>query len=404
MHGMWREGSRRLLDKAQILVLSLGHAVVDGYGSFLAPLWPLLMSRFGLSLRMVGLLISAMSISGSMMQPVYGYISDRMGRRTLLMAGPILAGIFMGGIGLTPYRMVFVLFILLSSIGINAYHPQAVSMTSRISGRRKAFYMALFLNIGGIGYGLGPTIVTTFVESYGLERMFYLSVPGLLIAVLLYRFAPPALKADTRLSIGADLKDTFRTGWRALFMLYLIASVRAAASIGFMNFLSLFFKERGLSLTQGGHLISVFLLAGAPGGLVGGYLSDHVDRRRFLMGSLAVSTPLFLLALSAAGHRFFPLLLFVTGFVYTSSFPANVVMAQETASRNVSTVSAFVMGFAWGSGGLIAALFSSIAEAYSVLTALQGLAFLPLVAAGLAFTFPRKTAAMREQRLELKDI
>jgi len=138
--------------------------------------------------------------------------------------------------------------------------------------------------------------------------------------------------------------------------------------------------------------------------LVGGYLSDYVDRRRFLMGSLAVSSPLFLLVLSAAGHRFFPLLLFTVGFVYASSFPANVVMAQETASRNVSTVSAFVMGFAWGTGGLIAGLFSSIAEAYSLLAALQGLAFLPLVAAGLAFRLSRETEVAREQRLECKEV
>lgn len=401
---MWREGARRLLDKGQILVLALGHAVVDGYAAFLAPLWPLLMSRFDLSLRMVGLLISALSLSGSMMQPVYGYISDRMGRRTLLMVGPVVAGVFTGIIGLTSHRMVFVVFILLASIGINAYHPQAVSMTGRIKGRRKAFYMALFINIGGIGYGLGPMIATTFVGAYGLERLFYLSVPGLLMAWLLYRWAPPALEVDTRLSIKADLKDTFRTGWRALGRLYLIASVRAAVSIGFMNFLPLFFKERSLSLIQGGRLISVFLLAGAAGGLVGGYLSDYVDRRRFLMGSLAVSSPLFLLVLSAAGHRFFPLLLFTVGFVYASSFPANVVMAQETASRNVSTVSAFVMGFAWGTGGLIAGLFSSIAEAYSLLAALQGLAFLPLVAAGLAFRLSRETEVAREQRLECKEV
>ena len=139
-------------------MLPSGHATVDAYAAFLAPLWPLLMPRFDLSVSAVGILISVVGLSGTMVQPLYGFIADRIGRRIFLIWGPILAAMFMSMIAWALNRAVFVGYLLLTHAGINAYHPQATAAVSRIGQQHKGLAVGLFMNIGAVGFALGPLI------------------------------------------------------------------------------------------------------------------------------------------------------------------------------------------------------------------------------------------------------
>jgi hypothetical protein len=132
-----KERWRNFPNKGPLLALSAGHATVDSYAAFLAPLWPLLMVRFDLSLAAVGVLISVVGLSGAAVQPLYGFIADRSERRTFLIWGPVLAAVFTCMIGWAPTRVAFVACLIMAHVGINAYHPQAAATVSRIGGARR---------------------------------------------------------------------------------------------------------------------------------------------------------------------------------------------------------------------------------------------------------------------------
>ena len=90
-------------DRRRLALLALGHAVTDSYGSsFLSPLLPLLAARLGLSMAMVGSLPMVLGLSGSLGQPLLGYLSDRRSRLCLVALGPLVAAVGCGVVGRMP--------------------------------------------------------------------------------------------------------------------------------------------------------------------------------------------------------------------------------------------------------------------------------------------------------------
>ncbi|MCK5734215.1 MAG: MFS transporter [Candidatus Latescibacteria bacterium] len=392
-----KERWKNFPNKGPLLALSCGHATVDSYAAFLAPLWPLLMVRFDLSLAAVGVLISVVGLSGAAVQPLYGFIADRSHRRTFLIWGPLLAAVFTCLIGWAPTRAAFVACLIMAHVGINAYHPQAAATVSRIGGARRGLAMGLFMNSGAVGFALGPLIAPWFVTRYGLEQMLYLIVPGVAMALLLARFSPRLPKPADDAAGRVHLIETLRRSGPILGVLFVIAALRASVNIGFTNFLPMLFHEKGMSLSHGGMLLAVFLLPGAIGGLIGGVMSDHVDRRKLLAYTMIASTPLFFWILSATGTGWLPVVLFFANFLFMSSLPANLVMAQEVALGNVSMASSLIMGIAWAAGTLMASGIAFLADRIGITGALQVLAFVPAVAGVLAFLFLRGHRVEAEQ-------
>src|SRR5512139_2398534 len=81
---------------------ALGHFINDLYPAFLPPLLPLLVAKFPLSFTRATLLAAPLSFSASLTQPVFGYLSDRMGGRKMLIYGPVVGAVSLSCIGLAP--------------------------------------------------------------------------------------------------------------------------------------------------------------------------------------------------------------------------------------------------------------------------------------------------------------
>jgi FSR family fosmidomycin resistance protein-like MFS transporter len=363
--------------KRRILyILALGHATVDLYSNFPTPLLPLLVTKFDLSVSAVGALISILSISNSLSQLLYGYLSDRMRRSLFVIFGPVVAAFFTCSIGFAPTYPILVGCLVIGGIGVAAFHPQAAAGVGRLGGRRRGLAMSTFATAGTVGFAIGPVVATYTVTYFGLERMPVLMIFGLVTSILLWRWmidvAPePKERASPGFFRGLD-------GHRMPFtLLYVVATLRASVSIGFVNFLVLYLKDTGSSLVTIGWMASLFILSGAVGGMVGGYLSDRVGRKTVLLLSTGLAAPFFSLLLSFDGLPFV-LLLMLAGFVFSSATPVNVVIAQELLPENISTVSSMIMGAAWGVGGMMVGLYSLAADVYGVAAVLRGLAFMPL--------------------------
>lgn len=378
---------------AVLALLSCGHFFIDWYAAALSALLPLLVVKLNLTLTQAGMLAGLLLFSSSVMQPVYGYLSDRFPTWLFTALAPMVAGVFISALGLAPNYAALLLLAVLGGAGIASFHPQAsaqASLCMRFSAGRS---MAFFITSGTLGLALGPTCFSLLSGWLGLERIYWAAVPGVLVSALLIGFLPE-MTSFPHLASPRTAWRALRAVWTPMVLLYLLVFVRSVVQITFTQFLPLYLsRERLFSLAQSNYILSIYLLAGAFGGLVGGHLADRLGGRIVIIISMIGSVPflaLFLMAdgwLSVAG-------LAAGGLVLLFTIPVNVVMAQQLAPAQAGTVSALMMGFGWGMAGLVfTPLTGWISDLYSIHTALSLLVVFPVAGFFLALALPKRHGA-----------
>lgn len=359
-----------------LALLSAGHLVVDISQGALPAILPFLREAFSLSYAAAGTIILVASISSSVIQPLFGYLADRISRRWLLPVSVLVSGV---GIGLTgvvsSYSWILVL-VTFSGLGIAAYHPEGYKTASAVAGARKATGLSFFSVGGNVGLAVGPVLITGLITSFGLPGSLGLMLPGILTACLLAAALPrlgavtPPVRRDRRAE-GA------RPMTAGLILLILIVTLRSWAQLGLTTFVPFFY----IDVLQGdprmiGPLLFVFLGAGAVGTLVGGPLADRFGARRVIVGAFLAAAPLiagFLLTRGAAAVLF----LAASGFALVSTFTVSVVLAQAYLPTHLGMASGLIVGFAIGTGGIGVTGLGWVADQWGLFVALAVIVVLP---------------------------
>lgn len=378
----------------RLALLSFGHFTIDAYSSFFSPLLPLLVVKLDLNLTLVGSLVALSSLASSMAQPLFGLISDRMRHPWFVGVGPLVAAVFISSLGLAPSYGVLVALLLCGGLGVAAFHPQAASLAGEVSSKR-GMAMALFVTGGTLGFSMGPLLAVATVQTFGLERSWVAAVPGVVIALFMMSWLPkvrPARRPEVERPRLAELRPVLRP----LVLLYFAVATRSAVSYGFMTFLPLHLTSRGYSLAQAGGMVSIYLLFGALGGFLGGWLADRWGGRRVVVASFLGGTPLFFAFLFLPDPASFVCLV-VGSFVLQTSLPVNVVMGQELSPRHASTISSLLMGAAWGLGALLISPIGALADARGLHAALFALAFVLLAGLLVALALPRVPRTLADE-------
>src|SRR6266496_6629035 len=137
-------------------LLSTGHLATDFANGALPALIPFLKDRFSLSYTLVGVLVLSSQASSSLIQPLFGLWSDRRGAMWLLPSGVAVAGVGIALAADAPSYWLVLVLVVVSGLGIAAYHPEGSKFAAYASGRRRASGMSLFSIGGNLGYALGP--------------------------------------------------------------------------------------------------------------------------------------------------------------------------------------------------------------------------------------------------------
>ena len=332
------------------LLLGLSHAVDDFYPSFLAPLLPLIVDQLGLSLTQAGALATLQSFTTSLVQPFFGYFADRSQGPTMMVWGLLASTVFTSLWGLAPNGVTLTLLVALAGLGAALFHPVAGALAGQVARNRRGLGMSLFITGGSIGYGLGPLVAVAVVSQWGMPALGLTALPGILMAVLLYRVTRH-LPARVAPISRPPLRDVLLKQFLPLLLLTLIMALRASLALILGTFVPLYLREKGFPLIMGGLAISVFRVTGALGGLAGGPLSDRIGRKPVLLISFVLALP-FLWGLFRAEGLLALGLLAGAGVILTSSVPVGVLVAQEAAPDSPGMVSGLIMGFAWGVGAL----------------------------------------------------
>jgi FSR family fosmidomycin resistance protein-like MFS transporter len=122
----------------------------------------------------------------------------------------------------------------------------------------------------------------------------------------------------------------------------------------------------------------VFLAAVAVGTIVGGPLGDRIGRKYIIWGSILGVLP-FTLILPHANLLWTSVLTVPIGVILASAFPAILVYAQELMPGRTGTVAGLFFGFAFGMGGIGAAVLGKLADAWGIGAVYDVCAYLPFI-------------------------
>ena len=376
---------RAEIDRRAMTALSSGHLATDFANGALPALLPFLVERFDLSYTLAGVVILASAISSSVIQPLFGLWSDRRGGIWLLPAGVALAGLGIGLAANAPSYWLVIAFVVVSGIGVAAYHPEGSKFAAYASGRRRASGMSLFSIGGNIGYALGPIAATPLVVWLGLEGGILLALPGLVIALAL------VLVARHLQSLGpADRRSRLHDGdddIRALLLLLGVIAFRSIAWFGLITFVPLWEVSLGHSAEHGNRLLALMLLAGGVGTLVAGPAADRVGLRPVLLVSVLAMPPL-ILTFIVAGGLLGAAALALVGVCVIGTFGITMVMSQDYLPRHVGMASGLSIGLSIGLGGAAAVALGAVADAIDLRTALYVSAAAPVAAIVLTVLLP----------------
>jgi len=363
-----------------LLILSFGHLATDICQSALPAILPLLKAKLLLSYTTAAIIILASNITSSVIQPLFGYLSDMKEKAFMLPVGCLAAGLGLSLLPIPNHYGIVLLLVIISGLGIASFHPEGFKTARFFTGERLAGGLAIFTVGGNLGLALGP-VAATFVTTYfGFDYLPLMIVFSVVFLVLLAFSRRSMTCAQTRsMTRGGSKTSPSKAAYTSVGMTVATVVMRSWTHFGLMTYIPLYYvdHEKGDPL-YAGTLVSVFLLGGAIGTLVGSPLADRWGYKRYLIASLALTSLLLPLILIMHGPMLF-VTLGAVGMALISSFTITIVMAQELMPNNLGIASGLMAGFAIGTGGIGVTFLGVIADHFGLPTALKSIMLLPLI-------------------------
>ena len=378
-------------DTGGIALLTTAHVFNDANQSVVPALVAFLVAHGGLSLAAAASLVLAMNLSSSVVQPLFGWLSDKHEMPWVIPAALVVASGATAAIGLAPTLPLMLLAALIAGIGVAAFHPDGARAARHFSGAKRGFGMGLF-SVGGYGgFALGPLLVTPLLVAFGLHGTVWMIVPGGLMAIVLLFNLPRFERARRNAHAHRDRGGV--DDWRAFALLSAVVALRSTIFFAGVTFLAVFTHAvAGTTPAYGSLVLDAMLITGIGGTLLGGHLADRHDRRRILSASLALSF-LAAVALAIAGTYApdFALLMIVAaffGFGVSLSASVIVVLGQEYLPHRLGVASGMTLGLAVTLGGIAAPLFGWLGDHRGTVAIFIAVAVMAAIGAALSLALP----------------
>jgi FSR family fosmidomycin resistance protein-like MFS transporter len=373
-----------------LFLLSFGHMCTDMVQGALPALLPYLKDCYSLSYTVTGSILLAAHLTSSVIQPLFGYYTDRRPFPILLSLGCLVSGIGIALIPRAPSLAWLFAFVIFTGLGTAAFHPEGFKATACIASVKRATGMSFFSVGGNLGFAVGAPAAIFLVSQWGLPGASALILPAATAAALFVPALPHIRKRISEVSArpAIPVDNGVRRPMYAVSLIVLIVVFRSWTQLGLAAFLPFLYREE---LTRNPEFVAtllfLFLGAGTVGTLAGGPIADRIGHRKMLFLSLLLQVPLISLFLSATGWAVFALAAAV-GATIVSTFSVTIVMAQEIFPLRLATASGTIAGFAIGTGGIGVTLLGAVADRYGVPAAVHLINLLPVLGAMLAAMLP----------------
>jgi FSR family fosmidomycin resistance protein-like MFS transporter len=372
-----------------LFAVSAGHFLNDTMQSVLLSIYPLIKGPLALDFLQIGIITLAFQLTASVLQPIIGLYTDRHPRPFSLAFG--MAATFVGVLVLSVAGGFAAMLLAASLIGIGSsvFHPEASRVARLASGGRYGFAQSVFQVGGNTGQAISPLLVALLVIPNGQLYIAWFALAAVIGIVILGRVGvwyrdhlalrPTGAKAAVLASVGR-----IRAVGAVAILLALTFSKNFYAA-AFASYYTFFLIDRfGVSVGSAQIHLFIFLGAVAVGTLIGGPIGDRIGRKPILWISILGVLPLSV-TLPFVSLFWTDVLAVLIGLTMASAFPAIVVYAQELLPGRVGMIAGLFFGFAFGMGGIGAALIGWLADNGGIERAFQLCALLPAI--GLLVVF-----------------
>jgi FSR family fosmidomycin resistance protein-like MFS transporter len=368
-----------------LLAISFSHLLNDMMQSLIPAMYPMLKSSYRLSFVQIGLLTFTYQITASLLQPIIGAFTDRKPKPYSLAVG---MGFTLCGLLLLAAAHSFSLLLFAAALvgtGSSVFHPESSRVARMASGGAHGLAQSIFQVGGNVGSAIGPLLAAFIVLPLGQTSVAWFGLCALLgIFVLTHvgrwarehgfaRLAPRAAKAGAAPALSSA---RVRAAIGVLLALIFSKYFYLASLTSYYTFYLI--EHFHVDVRNAQIMLFTFLGAVALGTIFGGPLGDRFGRKIVIWVSILGVLP-FTLLLPHANLFWTVILTLPIGFILASAFPAIVVYAQELMPGKTGTVAGLFFGFAFGMGGIGAAVLGALADATSIEFVYRVCAWLPLV-------------------------
>ncbi|EOS94301.1 MFS transporter [Erwinia tracheiphila] len=363
--------------------ISVAHLLNDMLQSLILAIYPLLQSEFSLTFVQIGLITLTFQVTASLLQPLIGLYTDKFPQPWSLPVGMTFT---LCGLGLLAVAGSFYLILLaaaLVGIGSSVFHPESSRVARMASGGRHGLAQSLFQVGGNLGSSLGPLLAAVLIAPYGRRNIAWFILTALLAIVLLlqvsrwYQARHRVAKAGHPASVTSALPGRKVAFAIAILLLLIFSKYFYLTSLS-SYYTFYLINKFGLSVQNAQLHLFAFLFAVAAGTIIGGSVGDKVGCKQVIWVSILGVAP-FTLLLPHASLMWTGVLSVVIGFILASAFSAILVYAQELLPARIGMISGLFFGFAFGMGGLGAAVLGIVADHTSINYVYQICAYLPLL-------------------------
>ena len=363
-----------------IPLMAAGHACVDVYQGSVAALVPFFVAECAYTYAAAAGIVLAASLLSSVVQPLFGALTDRWAMPWLLPISTVVGGVGVALAGVSGSYALTLVAVAVSGIGVAAYHPEAARV-ARVAAGRSHRAMGWFSLGGNLGFATAPLLVGAVVGTGGLGASPLLVVPALVGAAL----CVAALRSVRSAAATTALARTTTPGpddRRSFLLLSGAIICRSIVFVGLSAFISLYAAARVGVGDSGGAVgtaaLFVLYLGGAVGTVAGGSLATRFGRLPVTRWSYALTVVAVAGVVLVPGPLLFVFIALVSAGLYVP-FSLHITLGQDYLPRHVGTASGVTLGLTVSVGGVAGPVIGAVADATSLQVALAPLIALPAV-------------------------
>jgi len=370
-------------------LLSAGHMFTDLNQGALPAILPFLIAEYNLSYAAAAGLVFAANFASSIVQPLFGHFADKVSKPWLMPCGILLAGLGLSITGfITNYWALFAA-VTLSGIGIAAFHPEGARMANKVSGEKKGTGISIFAVGGSAGFALGPVIATASLLFWGVKGTLVLIIPAAIMAAVLASQAGKLQEFQIQAKQAKNASVSLKDEWAPFSRLTLVVICRSIIFYSLNTFLPLYwilvFHQ---SKAVAGTALTIMFTVGAFGTLFGGQLADRFGYNKVIRIGFTSLFPLLMLLTAVNNVALATFFLIPIALSIYAPFSPMIVLGQKYLPNRLGLASGITLGLAVSVGGIFAPILGWIADKYGLLSAMDVIVYLPILAAVMSFTLP----------------
>ena len=364
--------------------ISFCHLLNDMMQSVLPAIYPMLKESYDLSFGQIGMLTFTYQLTASLLQPLIGSYTDRKPSPYSLAIG---MGFTLVGLLLLSVANSFGFLLIAASLigtGSSVFHPESSRVARMASGGRHGLAQSVFQVGGNVGSAIGPLLAALIIFPRGRSSVAWFGAAALLGMVVLTQVGHwykgrGGLPRKVAVAGDGHPELSRRKVFNAISVLLALIFSKFFYMASITSYYTFYLISHFQVSVRSAQLhLFVFMGAVALGTIVGGPLGDRFGRKYIIWASILGVLP-FTLILPYANLFWVGVLTVPIGIILASAFPAIVVYAQELMPGKTGTVAGLFFGFAFGMGGIGAAVLGYLADATSITFVYKTCSFLPFI-------------------------